>query len=55
MASARRAACHDRLLAIFLEIDKEPETQAEERALRGVGYEKVEIDARGYRMGSLNE
>ncbi|HZL21042.1 MAG TPA: DUF2254 family protein [Polyangia bacterium] len=36
VASARRAACHDRLLAIFLEIDKEPETQAEERALRGV-------------------
>jgi uncharacterized protein len=26
-----------------------------ERALRGVGYEEVEIDARGYRMGSLNE
>ncbi len=30
------AACHDRLLAIFLEIDKEPETPADERALRGV-------------------
>jgi pyridinium-3,5-biscarboxylic acid mononucleotide sulfurtransferase len=26
-----------------------------ERALRGVGYEEIEIDARGYRMGSLNE
>jgi predicted membrane protein DUF2254 len=36
MASAYEAACHDRLLAVFLEIDKEPETQAEERALRGV-------------------
>ena len=30
------AACHDRLLAVFLEIDREPETQAEEHALRGV-------------------
>ncbi len=30
------AACHDRLLGIFLEIDKEPETTADERALRGV-------------------
>jgi hypothetical protein len=36
VASGRRAACHDRLLAIFLQIDKEPENQAEERALRGV-------------------
>ena len=36
MASAVGATCHDRLLAVFLEIDKEPETQAEERALRGV-------------------
>jgi hypothetical protein len=36
LASAYEAACHDRLLAVFLEIDKEPETQAEERALRGV-------------------
>jgi hypothetical protein len=30
------AACHDRLLATFLEIDKEAETPADERALRGV-------------------
>jgi hypothetical protein len=35
-ASAYNAPGHDRLLAVFLEIDKEPETQAEERALRGV-------------------
>jgi len=35
-ASALEAWSHDQLLAIFLEIDKEPETQAEERALRGV-------------------
>jgi hypothetical protein len=36
MASDLGAACHDRLLAIFLDIDKEPETSAEEKALRGV-------------------
>jgi hypothetical protein len=35
-ASAYNAPGHDRLLSVFLEIDKEPETQAEERALRGV-------------------
>jgi hypothetical protein len=35
-ASAAGAASHDQLLALFLEIDREPETQAEERALRGV-------------------
>jgi len=29
-------SCHDRLLSIFLEIDKEAETVAEEKALRGV-------------------
>ena len=36
LASAAEATCHDRLLAVFLEIDKEAETKAEERALRGV-------------------
>jgi len=36
VASDLEAACHDRLLAIFLEIDKEAENKAEERALRGV-------------------
>jgi hypothetical protein len=35
-ASAAQSSCHDRLLAEFLDIDKEPENQAEERALRGV-------------------
>jgi hypothetical protein len=35
-ASAAAASCHDLLLALFLEIDKEPETKAEELALRGV-------------------
>jgi Predicted membrane protein (DUF2254) len=36
VASDLVAPCHDRLLAIFLEIDKEAETTAEEKALRGV-------------------
>jgi hypothetical protein len=38
-----RAACHDRLLATFLEVDKEPETTAEERALRGVRKAQVKL------------
>ncbi len=37
------AACHDRLLAIFLEIDKEAETPADERALRGVRKAQVKL------------
>jgi hypothetical protein len=36
VAADTDADCHDRLLALFLEIDKEPETTADERALRGV-------------------
>src|SRR5207253_8431861 len=35
-ASEAAAPAHDRLLALFLEIDKEAETTAQERALRGV-------------------
>jgi hypothetical protein len=35
-AAALSAPCHDRLLAVLLDIDKEPETTADERALRGV-------------------
>ena len=35
-ASELFAPCHDRLLRVFLEIDKEAETTAEEKALRGV-------------------
>jgi hypothetical protein len=35
-ASDLGAPCHDRLLAVFLDIDKEPETTADEKALRGV-------------------
>jgi len=42
-ASDAGAACHDRLLAIFLEIDKEPETPADERALRGVRKAQVKL------------
>jgi hypothetical protein len=36
VASDLVAPCHDRLLSIFLEIDKEAENVAEEKALRGV-------------------
>ena len=36
VASELAAPSHDRLLAIFLDIDKEAETTAEEKALRGV-------------------
>jgi hypothetical protein len=50
IASARRAACHDRLLAVFLEIDKQPENQAEERALRGV--RKAQAKLASYYLGS---
>jgi hypothetical protein len=36
VASVHQAPCQDRLLEIFLQIDLAPETQADERALRGV-------------------
>ena len=36
-------ACHDTLLGIFLEVDKEPETHAEERTLRGVRKAQVKL------------
>jgi hypothetical protein len=36
LASDQVAPCHDRLLSTFLEIDKEAENVAEEKALRGV-------------------
>lgn len=35
-AFAQKAGCHDELLQVFLEVDKEAETLAEEKALRGV-------------------
>jgi hypothetical protein len=37
------APSHDRLLAIFLEIDKEAETSAEEKALRGVRKSQAKL------------
>ncbi len=37
------ASYHDRLLGILLEIDKEPETAADERALRGVRKAQVKL------------
>ena len=36
-------ACHDTLLGIFLEVDKEPETHAQERTLRGVRKAQVRL------------
>jgi hypothetical protein len=42
-ASDTGAPCHDRLLATFLDIDKEPETPADERALRGVRKAQVKL------------
>jgi len=36
VASVHQAPCQDRLLEIFLQIDHAPETEADERALRGV-------------------
>src|SRR4051794_12126018 len=43
VASDQAAPCHDRLLSIFLDIDKEAETTAEERALRGVRKAQVKL------------
>ncbi|MBN2575172.1 MAG: DUF2254 domain-containing protein [Deltaproteobacteria bacterium] len=37
------ASCHDALLGIFLEVDKEAETRAEEQALRGVRKAQVKL------------
>ena len=37
------SACHDTLLGIFLEVDKEPETRAEEQTLRGVRKAQVKL------------
>jgi len=38
-----KSAAHDRLLAIFLEVDKEAESAAEEKALRGVRKAQVKL------------
>ena len=37
------SSCHDTLLGIFLEVDKEPETRAEEQTLRGVRKAQVKL------------
>jgi hypothetical protein len=42
-AFEHHASCHDGLLGIFLEVDKEPETRAEEQALRGVRKAQVKL------------
>jgi hypothetical protein len=42
-ASDLAAPCHDRLLGVFLEIDKEPETTADEKALRGVRKAQIKL------------
>lgn len=44
-AAASQAAAHDRLLATFLEIDKEAEDQTQERALRGVRKAQAKLAA----------
>jgi Predicted membrane protein (DUF2254) len=43
VASQAESACHDRLLSILLEIDKEAETTAQEKALRGVRKAQVKL------------
>ena len=44
-AAASQAMAHDRLLATFLEIDKEPEDKTEEKALRGVRKAQAKLAA----------
>jgi hypothetical protein len=51
-ASDLGAPCHDRMLAVFLDIDKEPETSAEEKALRGVRKAQAKL-ATHYLMRGL--
>ena len=42
-AFAHDIACHDTLLDIFLEVDKEPETHAQEHTLRGVRKAQIKL------------
>jgi hypothetical protein len=37
------AGCHDALLRVFLEVDKEPETKSEEKTLRGVRKAQIKL------------
>jgi len=46
-------ACHDSLLGIFLDVDKEPENPAQERALRGVRKAQVKLAAFYLAKGAL--
>jgi hypothetical protein len=43
LAFDEKSTCHDGLLKTFLEVDKEAETKAEERALRGVRKAQVRL------------
>ena len=43
LAFTQKAGCHDQLLQVFLEVDKEAETLAEEKALRGVRKAQVRL------------
>jgi hypothetical protein len=44
-AASLNAPAHDRLLTTFLEIDKEPEDQSQEKALRGVRKAQAKLAA----------
>jgi hypothetical protein len=44
-AFGRKARCHEALLRTFLEVDKEAETSAEEKTLRGVRKAQVKLAA----------
>ena len=42
-AFEHKSDCHDELLGVFLEVDKEPETPSEEQTLRGVRKAQVKL------------
>ncbi len=48
----QKAGCHDALLRTFLEVDKEAETSAEEKALRGVRKAQVRLATYYLRHGA---
>jgi hypothetical protein len=43
LAFERQASCHDALLATLLEVDRDPESEAEEQSLRGVRKAQVKL------------
>jgi hypothetical protein len=53
LASDRGAPCHDRLLATLLEIDKEAEDTAQEKALRGVRKAQVKLATHYLQRGMI--